>query len=289
MMKRFFALALAAALALAGLSPAAAQFADQATYAGAGAGTANAQTLTLPNATSLADLVGVIVKYVPNVGNTGDATLTVNSFAGSPPHFRKPTGTGLAALTGGELVAAQPVWIMYDGTYFDLMSGQKSATVTSVAASVPAEMTVGGSPVTGAGTLAIGWASASGAKFIGTPAGGGSGAYAGRAIVPADVTNGMKAWAYFTVSGGTVTLVDSYNVTSVTRNANGDFTLNMTTATADTGYAVSGVTTATSTTTILVQGKSGGTRTTSAYEFVTNEPQTGFVDPVDCSIMIVGN
>ena len=122
MMKRFFAIALAAALAVVTALPAAAQFADQATWAGTGAGSANAQTMTLPNATSLADLVGVIVKYVPNVGNTGDATLTVNSFVGSPPHFRKPTGSGLAALTGAELVAGQPVWIMYDGTYFDLLS-----------------------------------------------------------------------------------------------------------------------------------------------------------------------
>jgi hypothetical protein len=226
MMKRFFALALAAALALAGLSPAAAQFADQATYAGAGAGTANAQTLTLPNATSLADLVGVIVKYVPNVGNTGDATLTVNSF-GSPPHFMKPTGSGLVALASGDLVAGQPIWIMYDGTYFDVLSNLKSATVTSVAASVPAEMTVGGSPVTGAGTLALAWASASGAKFIATPSGGGSGAYAGRAIVNSDVPNGVKAYAIWSACGSSpCTLLASLGVSSMTRSATGVYAVN---------------------------------------------------------------
>jgi len=112
--------ALAAALVCWSI-PASAQFADQATYAGNGAGTANAQTISLPNATSYSDLVGVIVKYVPGATNTGDATLTVNSFVTSP-HFRKPSGAGLVALAGGEIVTGQPVWIMYDGTYFDVLS-----------------------------------------------------------------------------------------------------------------------------------------------------------------------
>ena len=112
---------LAASLVLAAIAPAAAQFADQATYAGAGAGTANAQTLTLANASSYADLVGVIVKYTPGATNTGAATLTVNGF-GSSPSFRKPNGAGVTALTGGELVSGQPTMIMYDGTFFNVMA-----------------------------------------------------------------------------------------------------------------------------------------------------------------------
>jgi len=107
-----------------------AQFADQASFAGTGAGTANVQTATLPNATSLADLLGVIVKYVPNVNNTGAATLTINSLAATA--FRKPTNAGIVELTGGELVAGQPVWLMYDGTYFNVLSAiNDTLTVTS--------------------------------------------------------------------------------------------------------------------------------------------------------------
>lgn len=112
---------LALSLLLTAAAPAAAQFADQATYAGAGGGTANAQTLTLANASAYADLVGVIVKYVPSATNTGAATLNVNSF-GSSPSFRKPNGAGVTALVGGEIVSGQPTFVMYDGTYFNLVA-----------------------------------------------------------------------------------------------------------------------------------------------------------------------
>lgn len=111
----------ALSLLLAAAAPAASQFADQATYAGAGGGTANAQTLTLANASSYADLTGVIVKYVPTATNTGAATMTVNGF-GSSPAFRKPSGSGMTALTGSEIVSGQPTYVMYDGTYFNLVS-----------------------------------------------------------------------------------------------------------------------------------------------------------------------
>lgn len=62
-----------------------------------------------------------------------------------------------------------------------------SGPVTSVAQSVPSEMTIAGSPITTFGTLAIAWNSASGNKVIASPAGGGAGAYAGRALVAADI------------------------------------------------------------------------------------------------------
>lgn len=100
-----------------------AQFADQATFAGAGGGTANSQTVTLPNVTSYADLVGVILKYVPSVSNTGSATINVNGLGAKT--VLKPTSTGLATLTGNgcELIAAQPVFVMEDsGGNFDLLS-----------------------------------------------------------------------------------------------------------------------------------------------------------------------
>lgn len=68
-----------------------------------------------------------------------------------------------------------------------ILTAAGSGTVTSVAQTVPAELSVAGSPVTTTGTLALTWASGSGSKFIGTPAGGGAGAYAGRALVAGDI------------------------------------------------------------------------------------------------------
>lgn len=111
---------LAFALLFTAAAPAAAQFADQATYAGTGAGAANAQTVTLANASSYADLVGVALKYTPGATNTGAATLNVNGF-GSSPSFRKSSGTALVALTGGEVQSGVPIMVMYDGTSFDII------------------------------------------------------------------------------------------------------------------------------------------------------------------------
>ncbi len=62
-----------------------------------------------------------------------------------------------------------------------------SGTVTSVTLTAPAEFSVAGSPVTSSGTLAITFAAASGNKVIASPSGGGSGAYAGRALVALDI------------------------------------------------------------------------------------------------------
>jgi hypothetical protein len=50
--------------------------------------------------------------------------------------------------------------------------------------------------------------------------------------------NTVKAWVCF--DGNTGTIRDSFNVTSVTKNATGDYTVNFTTAAPNTNYAVSG-------------------------------------------------
>jgi hypothetical protein len=54
--------------------------------------------------------------------------------------------------------------------------------------------------------------------------------------------NGMtgiaKAWVNFSCPSTTVTVNSSFNVSSVTRNASGDYTLNFTTALTDANYAV---------------------------------------------------
>ncbi len=154
------ALSFALSLLLAAVAPAAAQFADQATYAGAGGGTANAQTLALANASSYADLVGVVVKYVPTATNTGPASLTVNGF-GSSPAFRKPTGSGVGALTGGEIASGQPTYVMYDGTFFNLVSptslpvGAGSLQNSALGFDMPVNLRISATVATNALTLAI--------------------------------------------------------------------------------------------------------------------------------------
>lgn len=112
------ALALAAVLVLA--PPAAAQFAAQQTYVATSAGTANAITLTLPNVSALADLVGVPIRVKMGTTNDAAATLQVNSLAATA--INKPTTAGLAALSGGEIVSGQASVFMYNGTIFELLS-----------------------------------------------------------------------------------------------------------------------------------------------------------------------
>jgi hypothetical protein len=120
MIKRIFlaaALALSVASVCCSASPALAQFYGQATDAGTGAGSSNAQTITVPNATSYSDLIGVLVKLIPGATNSGDMTLQVNGFA-TPPHVEKPIGSGMGLLTGQEFTSGQEVVVKLDASGF---------------------------------------------------------------------------------------------------------------------------------------------------------------------------
>ena len=99
-------LLLATLLLAASVAPSLAQFASQATYAGTSGGSANAQTITVANASSYADLLGVPVRFLPGASNTGAATLNVSSLGAKA--IKKPSTTGPAALTGGEMVTGSP-------------------------------------------------------------------------------------------------------------------------------------------------------------------------------------
>ena len=101
-------------------SPAQAQFADQATWGGTGGGTANAQTVTIPNVSALADLTGVEVRFSPGATNSGATTLAASGLVATA--MRKWSPAGLIALTGGELTTGTPVSVMYNGTFFILLS-----------------------------------------------------------------------------------------------------------------------------------------------------------------------
>lgn len=124
---------LVASLLLGPTVPASAQFVDQATYVAVGnaGGTANAQTFTMTTPlNSYNQLLGVLVKVVPANSNTGATTFNFNGLG--TVAVRKLTSGGLAALTGAgnEVVANVPLFAMYDGTFFDIMSG--SATTAAV-------------------------------------------------------------------------------------------------------------------------------------------------------------
>ena len=72
----------------------------------------------------------------------------------------------------------------------NVVAGGGSGSVTSVALTVPAEFTVTGSPIVGAGTLAIGKANISANQFLRGPTSGGPAPWAAGPIVAADLPAG---------------------------------------------------------------------------------------------------
>lgn len=99
---------------------ASAQFSAQETWQPTTTGTANALIIPIPNVASLADLVGVPVRFIPSANNTTAATAAVGGTAATT--ILKATPTGLGALVGQELIAGEQAVIVYDGAEYVLNS-----------------------------------------------------------------------------------------------------------------------------------------------------------------------
>lgn len=117
-------------------SVAVAQFPDQRTYVASSGGSANAQTLAVPNYQMN---VGVVIRGLMSFTNTRPMTLSVNG--GTVTNVFKQTATGLAALAGGEVVAGQVSQFLFDGAQFELLvngggSGAGNFTAPTVAYSI---------------------------------------------------------------------------------------------------------------------------------------------------------
>jgi hypothetical protein len=136
------------------------------------AGTTNAYSITL-SGVSTTYQAGLAIQFQATTASTGPCTLNVNGQGAKALIY--PDGSALAT---NSVVVGAIVSCMYDGTSFQVLSiknasggGGGNGTVTSVAMSVPAFLSVSGSPVTTSGTLAV--------SYSGTPlpvANGGTGA-----------------------------------------------------------------------------------------------------------------
>src|ERR1700722_13346737 len=119
---------------------------------GTDTGTANAYAVTL----SPAPTIGAYSELTFIVGhtNTGASTVAVNG--GTAIAVKKQ---GSVALASGDWPAGLMVTGKYDGTFWQWGGGSAGGggggTVTSIALTMPSDFTVSGSPVTGAGTLAV--------------------------------------------------------------------------------------------------------------------------------------
>lgn len=105
-----------------------AEFAQQGTYGGVSGGTANAQTISIPNVASLSQLRGVTISFTVGAGltDTGPATLQVNSI--SAVNIDRMNSGALAALSGGEMPAGKMMQAFFDGTEFVLLTNYATGT-----------------------------------------------------------------------------------------------------------------------------------------------------------------
>ena len=81
-----------------------------------------------------------------------------------------------------------------------------------------------------------------------------------------------KAWANFNPSSGTVVLNNSFNVSSVTRNATGDYTVNFTTAMPNANY-------------VMGAAIGNGTSTTDGVAWVVSFQSTTNITTSSCRII----
>ena len=103
------------------------------------------------------------------------------------------------------------------------------------------------------------------------------------------VTTNALAWVNF--NGVTTTSIRaSYNISSVTRNATGDYTLNFTNALADANYAAVASGNGTTITNYgRILGPYGTAPTQSAYRFNSNDYAGTFTDLLYAFVVIFGN
>ncbi len=98
-----------------------------------------------------------------------------------------------------------------------------------------------------------------------------------------DVPGAAKAWVNFNGTG-TVAIRASLNVSSITDNAVGNYTVNFTTPMSDANYAVTGMCDITSGSgsprgvALNASGSGGVTPTASAFKIATGEEGTNFAD-----------
>jgi hypothetical protein len=135
-------------------------------------GTTNAYVVSL-SGLSTTYQAGLAIQFQATSANTGPCTLNVNGQGAKNIIYPDGSSPSANAIVVGAIAS-----VMYDGSSFQLLSVKNAAgggggggSVSSVAMSVPAFLSVAGSPITTSGTLAV--------TYSGTPlpiANGGTGA-----------------------------------------------------------------------------------------------------------------
>ena len=198
-------------------------------------------TVTLPPTPRLIDALG------PTIAKDGSFAVPISIQNEDPTFTANLTpGDSLTTINGTAQVVAgtRRIWLLTVGTPYDptVVSIQNIGTfsttaitvgggsVTSVGQTVPPEFTISGSPVTTAGTLAIGKANETANTVWAGPTSGGVAPPTFRPLVIADIPGGVGTGtvtsvglsmpAEFSVAGTPVTTTGTLAVTKATESAN---------------------------------------------------------------------
>ena len=179
---------------------------------------------------------------------------------------------------------------------------QTNGTTTAVTISTgqvvtlaqPLPVASGGSGVTtstGTGAVVLSTSPALTTPALGTPASGVLTNCTGAVVAALSTASGSapsysaRAWVNFN-GQGTVAIRASGNVSSITDNGTGDYTVNFTTAMSDANYAVSSAGGEGGTTGMGQRVPSIGTVATSSVRIASIDQNAGYADPPYCCISI---
>lgn len=206
-------------------------------------GSANTYAIALAPAIT-AHIAGLPIHFKAINANTGASTLAVNGLAAVA--IKQVDGSDLP---GGAIVAGQMITVMYTGTFYALMSSTITPSMFMRAllddtSAAEARVTLG---IT---TNSAATENIAGLVELATPAENAAGTIENKAVDPLGIREAFnatgsapvyacRAWVNFNGTG-TVAIRASGNVSSITDNGVGDYTVNFTTVMPDVNYAVVG-------------------------------------------------
>ena len=266
---------------------------------GTSTGSANAQVCASVTPTGFTLTNGFTLTFIAGYTNSGAATMDANSTGAT--EIYKNSGAGPVALTGSEITAGNTVSITYNSTiskYVITNSGGLLASnnLSDVASTATSLSNLGGvattRTLTAAGCVTGGGTLAADRTFTVTAASSSdqhTGTSTTHPVVPNVQQNhpsAAKAWVQF--AGATGTIAGSYNVTSVTRNGVGNYTVNFTNAMADTNYAPFAMCSGPITSNASMRGCLIHTIATGSFSFYTYNGATALEDQTVVSCLIFG-
>ena len=271
----------------------------QTSFGGTSTGSANAQIVS---AGTFSGADGSVINFTAGFTNSGAMTVQVGP-AGAPIAVLKNGPTGPVNLASGDIAAGNIYSISYSvalGTFQLLQSIPPIITIASQAEAIagtnntnvmtPLRTNQAMGPLAGIGTPVIGdTIYATGAGTWGRLAKGtasqqlriNAGATAPEWFTPP--TAGIaKAWVNFNGTG-TVAIRSSFNISGITDNGTGDYTINFTTAMANANYAVMICPSQQAITTVTGQVTS---QSVGSCRFIITREGVGLIDlPIVCVVI----